>query len=208
MNTAPNNAGNVANNNLGIVEPAIGMYANAIAVWSFTQVDRDEKNNPTAITTTSPVIRLNWNSGTNINNSSTANFSYTFSRQAIGGIGFSLTPGILIANEGSRLRNISFIQGSLDVGSGLRFRTSLELDQNLFCTLEGTQQIDPSWSLGIFFKNFREFNVGVDTRAIATNYGVSVKYQILGSPATIETQIGMSNDNIEVRIKGNFRFQF
>jgi hypothetical protein len=206
LNTAPNTVANVASNNLGTSEPAIGVYANAFLVWSSSQVERDEKNNLIAITTNSPLIRLAWNSATNSNNSSFANFSYTFSRQGQG-LSFSITPGVVVSYESSRTRTVGFIQGSLDLGGGLRFRSSLELDQNTYWSLEGSQQLDPSFTVGAFIKNFREFTQGVDTREPASSYGLSLRYQVPASPASIETQVGISDGNIEVRIKGNIRFQ-
>jgi len=206
VNTASKTAGNVSDNTLGTSEPTFGAYATAFFTLSSSFIERDEKEMPIAVTTISPLIRIAWNSSPNSNNSSTASLSTTFSRQ-VSGLSFSLTPGVTIADESTRIRTVSFIQGSIDLGGGLRFRSSLELDQNTFWSFEGTQRLDPSFTIGAFIKNFREFTQGVDTREPASNYGLSLRYQVPASPASIETQVGISDGNIEVRIKGNIRFQ-
>jgi hypothetical protein len=206
LNTGSNTAGNVANNNIGISEPAIGAYVNAFLAWSFSQVELDQNNTPVAFNSSSPLIRISWNSATTTNNSSFVNLSYTFTRQA-GGISFSVTPGLVVADDSSRIRTISFIQGSLDLGGGLRFRSSLEFDDKTFWSFEGTQQLSPNFTVGAFIKNFREINQGVETRETVPNYGVSLRYQVPASPVSIETQLGSADGNFEVRIKGNVRFQ-
>lgn len=55
-------------------------------------------------------------------------------------------------------------------------------------------------------KNCTEINQGIDTREIASNYGVSVRYLVPDSPVSIETQFGINNSNFEIRVKGNIRF--
>ncbi len=206
LNTAANTAGNVSDNTLGTSEPTLGAYATAFFTLSSSFTERDEKEMPIAVTTISPLIRIAWNSSANSNNSSTANISCTFSRQ-VSGLSFSITPGVTIADESTRLRTVSFIQGSIDFGGGLRFRTSVELDRDTFWSFEGTQRLDPSFTVGAFIRNFRELTQGVDTREIASNYGLSLRYQVPASPASIETQFGISDGNVEVKIKGNIRFQ-
>ncbi len=203
-NFAPNTAGNVPNNNLGTPERSLGAFANAILSWSFTDIERGEKDAVTAVTTTSPVIRLNWNSSVNSLNVSSASFSYTISRQA-SGLNFSLTPGIFFVDQGNRVRSISFAQGSLDVGGGLKFRGSLEYEDDLVWSLEATQLVDPSWTIGLFAKNFRDINQGIDSREFAPTYGFILKYQGVQSPTSIEAQFGASKDSVELRIRGNLR---
>ncbi|AFY72953.1 hypothetical protein Syn7502_00821 [Synechococcus sp. PCC 7502] len=206
FNTAPNNAGNVENNTLGTSEPSVGVYANAFLTFNSTMVERDDKNNPLSVMTISPLLRLAWNSSPNSNNSSTYSLSCTFSRQ-IPGFSFSITPGVTVADQKTSYRTISFVQGSIDIGNGLRFRSSVEFDQNTFWSFEGTQQLTPNFTVGAFYKNFTDINQGIDTRETASNYGVSLRYQVPATPVSIETQLGSSDGNIEVRIKGNVRFQ-
>jgi hypothetical protein len=82
----------------------------------------------------------------------------------------------------------------------------VEFDTNTFWSFEGTQQLNPSFTVGAFVKNFTEINQGIDTRETKSNYGISLRYQVPASPVSIETQFGISNSNFEVRIKGNIRF--
>jgi hypothetical protein len=205
FNLAPDTAGNVANNNLGTSEPSVGVYVNGILSWSKSVVHKNSKNQVKAVTTISPVFRLSWNSANTTNNSSTANLSATLAHQ-MPGITFSVTPGVLVADEDSNIRTVEFLQGSVDTASGLKIKGSLEYDQNLFWSLEATQKLDPNWTIGVFYKNFREFNQGLDTRAEASNYGFVAKYQIRQSPVVIESQLGYSDSEIEFRIKGGYRF--
>lgn len=206
FNVAPNSAGNVSNNSRGIEERSIGAFLNALLIWSTSAVELNEADKQvTAITTQSPVVRLSWNSATNSNNSSSLNLSYTLSRQ-MQGMNFSITPGVIFVDQGSRFRTISFLQGSLGFGS-LRFRASLESDQDLSLTLEATQSVSPSWTAGIFLRNFREINQGFDSRIGGeSTYGLLLRYQIPPTPTSIETQLANSSSGIDLRIRGNLRF--
>lgn len=205
FNFAKNTAGNVANNNLGTTEPSIGAFINAFLIWRTSSVENDSSGRVTTVTTQSPIVRLSWNSSTNQNNSSFISFSYTLSQQ-MQGMGFTVTPGILLADQSTSLRTISFLQGSLEIGNGLRFRSSLEYDQNLYWSLEATQLISSSYTLGIFIKNFKDTNQGIESRILESIYGMLIRYQIPQTPASIEAQLGSRSDGIDFRIKGNLRF--
>jgi hypothetical protein len=205
FNLAPDTAGNVANNNLGTAEPSVGAYVNGILSWSKSFLHKDSANKVKSVTTVSPVLRLSWNSANTTNNASTANLSFTLTHQ-MPGLTFSVTPGILVADETSKLRTVEFLQGFVDTASGLRIKGSLEYDQTLFWSLEVTKKLNPNWTIGAFYKNFREFNQGLDTRETASNYGLLAKYQIRQSPVVIESQLGNSDGEIEFRIKGGYRF--
>ncbi|MBD2177690.1 hypothetical protein H6F42_12270 [Pseudanabaena sp. FACHB-1998] len=206
FNLSPNKAGNVSNNTLGNPEPSLGAFVNAVLSWSSSSVELDEsKKIATAITTGSPVLRLNWNSSINNNNAGTLIFSYTYGRQGQG-MNISLTPGTGLVLQGSNLRTIGFLQGSLDMMGGTRFRGSLEYDQNFNWSLEATQALNSIWTAGLFIKNFRDINQGIDSREQSSVFGVLFRYQIPQSLAAIEMQLGTGGSGIDFRIKGNLRW--
>jgi hypothetical protein len=166
----------------------------------------DESNKmTTSVTSTSPVIRLNWNSAINNSNAGTLIFSYTYGRQ-MPTMNLSLTPGVGLVLQGSNLRTLTFLQGSLDLMGGMRLRGSLEYDQNLNWSIEATQALNSEFTAGLFVKNFRDINEGVDSREQSSLYGVLIKYLILGSSASIEAQLGTGSTGLDFRIKGNLRW--
>ncbi len=205
FNLFPDTAGNVANNNLGKSEPSVGAYVNGILSWSKSFVHKDKNNRIKSVTTFSPVLRLAWNTAATTNNASTVNVSFTVLHQ-MPGLTLSVTPGILVANESSNTRDVKFLQGTIDIVSGFKVRGSLEYDKQLFWSLEATQKVGQNWTVGAFYKNFREFNTGLDTRETSSNFGLLAKYQIRQSPVVLEAQLGRSDGDIEFRIKGSSRF--
>jgi hypothetical protein len=206
FNLAPNKAGNVTNNNFGDAEPFLGAFVNAILSWSSSSSEMDESNKmTTSVTSTSPVIRLNWNSAINNSNAGTLIFSYTYGRQ-MPTMNLSLTPGVGLVLQGSNLRTLTFLQGSLDLMGGMRLRGSLEYDQNLNWSIEATQALSSEFTAGLFVKNFRDINEGVDSREQSSLYGVLIKYLISGSSASIEAQLGTGSTGLDFRIKGNLRW--
>ncbi|NJK33946.1 MAG: hypothetical protein HC919_02805 [Oscillatoriales cyanobacterium SM2_2_1] len=204
LNVAPRSAGNVAENTDGLNEPSFGAYLSAFAALSSTELERNEAGQVTSVTIQSPVVRAFLTTGTNINNASFLNLSYTFSRQ-VPDLSFSLSPGLLLASEGERMRMVPFFQGTLDLGAGLRLRSSLEFDQNTAFTLEALQQLSPNWGAGVFYRNFREINVGVDTRTFSALYGLTARYQVPQSAVAIEGQVGFGS-TLDLRLRGNLRF--
>ncbi len=205
LNVSPNAAANVSENNAGTTEPSLGAYANALLNWNGTQTDLDENNKLVAISRHVPFLKATWNSSISLNNSASVNLGYTFSRQTAS-FGFSVTPGFLLVHENAATRGVGFLQGNLGIGQGLEFKTSLDYDQNLFWMVEGTQQLSSNWGVGGYLKNYRDFNQGFDTRAIGSSYGLLVKHLIPESRVGIESQIGISDSNMEARIRGSFRF--
>jgi hypothetical protein len=206
FNLSPNKAGNVSNNTLGTAEPSLGAFVNAILSWSSSSVELDDnKKIVMAITTGSPVLRLNWNSSINNNNAGTLIFSYTYGRQ-MPAMNVSLTPGGGLVLQGSNLRTIGFLQGSLDLMGGMRFRGSLEYDQNFNWSLEATQALDSIWTAGLFVKNFRDINQGIDSREQSSLFGILLRYQIPQSLAAVETQLGTGSSGIDFRVKGSLRW--
>jgi hypothetical protein len=208
FNLFPDTAGNVANNNLGTPEPSVGAYVNGILSWSKSFFHKDKNNRIRSVTTFSPVLRLAWNSDSTTNNASTVNLSFTLQHQ-IPGLTLSITPGFLLAAENSNMstmRDVEFLQGTVEIANGFKVKTSLEYDQKLFWTVEASQKLNQNWTIGAFYKNFREFNLGLDTRDISLNFGLLTKYQIRQSPVVLEAQLGRSDGDIEFRIKGSSRF--
>jgi hypothetical protein len=206
FNLSPNKAGNVSDNNLGTSEPALGAFVNAILSWSSSEFELSEdKKTVTAITTGSPVLRLSWNSSINTNNAGNVILSYSYGRQ-VQGMNISLTPGVGLISQGSNLRTTQFLQGSLDMAGWPRFRGSLEYDQNFNWSIEALQALDPIWTVGLFIKNFRDVNQGLDTREQSSFYGVLCRYQIPQTSAAIETQLGTSSSGLDLRIKGSYRW--
>ncbi|NUN65350.1 hypothetical protein HCU40_11425 [Pseudanabaena biceps] len=203
FNVAPNSAGNVSNNTLGTSEPSIGAFLNGLIVWNTSSVETGENNAVTAVTTQSPVIRVSLNSATNSNNASFVNLSYTISRQ-MQGMSFSVTPGVVFADQKTSFKTISFLQSSLNLGD-LSFRSSLELDDSLLWSLETVKPVGTGWSVGAFIKSSREINQGFDSRVNETNYGLLFRYQIPQTPTSIEAQLGNSSSGIDLRIRGNLR---
>jgi hypothetical protein len=204
LNLSPRSAGNVADNTNGLSEPSLGAYLSAFAALTSIDLERGENGQVVSATIQSPVVRAFLTTGTNINNASFLNLSYTYSRQGPE-ITFSLSPGLLLAVEGERMRMVPFAQGTVELGSGLRLRSSVEFDQNTAISLEASQQLSPNWSAGVFYRNFREINVGVDTRSFNALYGLTARYQVPQSAVAVEGQIGFGS-TLDLRLQGNLRY--
>lgn len=208
FNTAPNSAGNVDRNDLGQEEPALGLYASAFATINSTSLEFNENKQLVGVTTTAPLVRFFVTNANNNNNSSFLSLSYTYARQ-IPDINFSIVPGLVFGTSSdlSQVGTTPFVQGSFALSSGLQLRTNLEFGSNYVWSLDALQQLDPNWALGAFYRNFREINVGTESRDLNTNtYGLTTRYQVPQSSVSIEGQLGFGGNNLDLRIRGNLRF--
>ncbi|MBE9006196.1 hypothetical protein IQ259_14310 [Fortiea sp. LEGE XX443] len=193
-------------NNFGALEPTIGVYTNGLLNYINTHVEVNKAGQTQAINTHIPALRFHWNSGANYQNPAYVNLSYSFFRQDKNRNNYSLSTGILFFDETSSVRQAGFFQGGLQLSNGLEFKTSLEISDDFFYTLEGTQQVNSNWYFGGYLQNFRNINRGIRNRVNDFSYGLLIKREIPGDGIFWESRLGMSGNTFEARFEGGFQF--
>ncbi|WP_242062116.1 hypothetical protein [Nostoc punctiforme] len=204
FNLDGDSAFNIQNNNLGLSEPTVGIYANGGLSYinNHTKFDADGKIQ--AITSHIPALRFSLNSAANLQNPAYLNLSYFFSYQNRN-LNYSLAPALILIENQGNLIPVGFFQGKLLLSTGLEFNTFLELSDDFFYTLEGIQRINQNWSLGAYVQNFRDVNRGIKNRIHDLSYGLLIKHN--SSNGTFwQSRFGISGDNFEVRLEGGWRF--
>ncbi|MBE9205070.1 hypothetical protein IQ244_00660 [Nostoc sp. LEGE 06077] len=202
------NADNVFNiaNNLGVSEPTFGVYTNGLLNYINTNIELNESGQTQTITSHIPALRFHWNSGANYQNPAYINLSYSFIHQDKYRNNYSLATGIVFYDETRRLRQAGFFQGELELSTGLVLKTSGELSENFFYTLEGTQKINSNWYFGAYLQNFQDISRGIKSRVNDFTYGLLIKYDIPSNGMFWESRWGMSGNTFEARFEGGFRF--
>lgn len=204
FNLNGDSAFNVPNNNLGLSEPTLGIYANGGLSYINTHTKFNPDGRIEAITSHIPALRFSWNSAANSQNPAYLNLSYFFSHQDKN-LNYSLAPALILIDNKSDLRLAGFLQSKFLLPTGLEFNTFLELSDNFFYMLEGMQRINQNWSFGIYVQNFRDINRGIKSRSNDLSYGLLIKHG--SSSGTFwESRFGMSGDNFEVRFEGGWQF--
>ncbi|WP_103123973.1 hypothetical protein [Nostoc cycadae] len=204
-NLNANNGFNIVNN-LGNSEPTFGVYTNGLLNYINTHIKLNATGETQAITSHIPALRFHWNSGANYQNPAYINLSYSFIRQDKYRNNYSLATGIVFYDETRRLRQAGFFQGALELGTGLELKTSIEISDNFFYTLEGTQKVNSNWYFGAYLQNFRDISRGIRSRINDFAYGLLIKREIPSNGMFWESRLGMSGSTFEARFEGGFRF--
>ncbi|MCF4970433.1 hypothetical protein [Nostoc sp. CMAA1605] len=204
FNLDSNSAFNVPNN-FGFLEPNIGIYTNGSLNYLHTHLEVDKDGNTQAITNHIPSLRFSWNSAANFQNPNYLNLSYFFNRQDRN-ISYSLTTGVILIDDKNSLTTSGIFQGQLAFNTGLELNTSLEIRDLFFYTLEGVQQINPKWSLGIYLQNFTSIEQGIRNRINDVSYGLIIKRHNSRNSTFWESRMGMSGDIFEANFSGGFSF--
>ncbi|AFY44803.1 hypothetical protein [Nostoc sp. PCC 7107] len=193
-------------NKLGNSEPTFGIYTNGLLNYINTRIKFNAAGETQAITSHIPALRFHWNSGANYQNSAYINLSYSFIRQDKYRNNYSLATGIVFYDETRRLRQAGFFQGGLEFGTGLELKTSIEISENFFYTLEGVQKVNSNWYFGAYLQNFRDISRGIRSRINDFAYGLLIKREIPNNAMFWESRLGISGSTFEARFEGGFRF--
>lgn len=192
-------------NNLGFLEPTLGIYANGTLNYIHTHLDVDAEGKTQAITNHIPSLQFYWNSAANFQNPNYLNLSYFFYRQDTN-LNYSLSTGIIVVDDGNTFIPSGFFQGKFALNTGLEFSTSIEIRDQLFYTLEGIKQINPQWSLGAYLQNFATLERSIQNRVNDFSYGLIIQHDIPGSSVFAESRIGIRGNIFEATFKGGFSF--
>ncbi|OCQ94832.1 hypothetical protein BCD64_20630 [Nostoc sp. MBR 210] len=205
LNLNSSNAFDITNE-VGTSEPTLGFYTNGLLNYINTHIKLNAAGQTQAITSHIPALRFHWNSGSNYQNPAYINFSYSLIRQDKDRNNYSLTTGIIFYDETRRLRQTGFFQGAWEFSTGVELKTTVEINENLFYTLEGTQKINDNWYLGTYLQNFRDISRGIRSRVNDFSYGLLIKRDIPSNGMFWESRLGMSGNTFEARFEGGFRF--
>ncbi|MBD2453569.1 hypothetical protein H6G80_05705 [Nostoc sp. FACHB-87] len=205
LNLNSSNAFNITNE-LGNSEPTLGFYTNGLLNYIDTHIELNAAGQTQAITSHIPALRFHWNSGSNYQNPAYINLSYSLIRQDKDRNNYSLTTGIIFYDATRRLRQSGFFQGAWEFSTGVELKTTVEISENFFYTLEGTQKINDNWYLGTYLQNFRDISRGIRSRVNDFSYGLLIKRDIPSNGMFWESRLGMSGNTFEARFEGGFRF--
>lgn len=205
FNIDAQSAPGVSNNNLGLPEPSVGIYVNAVVNYIKTHVQLDSNKKPAAINTHVPSLQVNWNSASNANNPFSTVLSYYFNRQQKH-LSFSLAPAIAFIQENSNGEFLGLFSGELSTSTGLNINTNLEFGESFFYELKGLQRLGTNFSLGAYLKNYATRNVGLNSRVSGINYGLIFRHQFPDNNVFLESLIGTGENGFDMQIKGGYRF--
>ncbi|MEC4817885.1 MAG: hypothetical protein SAK29_32135, partial [Scytonema sp. PMC 1069.18] len=192
-------------NNLGLQEPTLGIYANALLSLQKVHVERDTKNQPKVIHIHAPSLSINWNSASNSSNPLVATLSYSYSHQEKDFV-FTLIPGFAFIQGDSHPELTMFLNGQFAFTTGLECNVSLEKSKEFFFDLQAMQRLNQNISLGAYIKNSSQTNFGLDSRVSNLNYGLIVRHNYKDSGKSLELQLGTGEKGFDVRFQGGFRF--
>jgi hypothetical protein len=203
------------NNDLGLEEPSFGVYARGIANFLFQDVKVDENNQPIAIETQSPFLDIDWNSATNRLNTFQISAGYVFSRRGRNS-GYSIAGVLAYIPQGSNGVNpensngefLGFIDGQLGTEWGTGFDANFEIGNEVFFDLELTQRVIEDLSVGLFYQNFNNINIGLNSRIDDSYYGAIIRYFTSDRRINIDAQLGHSDNGFDARLKSTLRFNF
>ncbi|MGJ5633909.1 hypothetical protein [Nostoc sp. CALU 1950] len=205
FNINANSAPGVSNNNLGLAEPSVGIYANILVNYIKTHVQLNSDKKPVAINTHVPSLKIDWNSASNRNNPFSTVLSYYFNHQERN-LSFSLVPAIAFVEENSNGELLGLFSGELSTSTGLNINTNLELGKNLFYELQGLQKVSTNLSVGAYIKNYTTRNLGLNSRLSGLNYGAIFRYNFTDNNVFLESKIGTGENGFDLQIQGGYRF--
>jgi hypothetical protein len=207
FNINNNSAPGVADNNLGIYEPWMGVYTNMLLSLSTSFYDVDENNRLTGITNHSPLLRFNWNSANNGNNPWQISLGYTISRQTQD-FGLTLTTSLGVIPQYSNGPVIGVLAGEVGLPIGTAFNFNVELGDQVYYALDLLQRVfDSNFSIGPYVSNYISINQGFNSRELLLNYGGVIQHQFPDSPVTMTVQLGIDeNSEFNASVKGGLRF--
>ncbi|QMS89442.1 hypothetical protein HUN01_18335 [Nostoc edaphicum CCNP1411] len=205
FNINANSAPGVSNNNLGLAEPSVGIYANVLVNYIKTNVQLNSNKKPVAINTHVPSLKIDWNSASNRNNPFSTVLSYYFNHQERN-LSFSLAPAIAFVEENSNGELLGLFSGELSTSTGLNINTNLELGKNLFYELQGLQKVSTNLSVGAYIKNYTTRNLGLNSRLSGLNYGAIFRYNFTDNNVFLESKIGTGENGFDLQIQGGYRF--
>ncbi|MEH2368565.1 hypothetical protein [Nostoc sp.] len=205
FNINANSAPGVSNNNLGLAEPSVGIYASILANYIKTHVRLNSNKKPVAVNTHIPSLKIDWNSASNNNNPFSTVLSYYFNHQEKN-ISFSLAPAIAFIQDNSNGEFLTLFSGEFSTSTGLNINTNLELGKSLFYELQGLQKVGRNFSVGAYIKNYFTKNVGLNTRLSGLNYGAIFRYNFTDNNIFIESKIGTGENGLDMQIQGGYRF--
>jgi hypothetical protein len=195
----------VEDNNLGIQEPTVGGYVNAILSATTTTLQLDENNQLEAIHSSVPFLRFNWNTANNGNNPWQITAAYTFSRQTRS-YGISLTSSLGYIPQYSNGPLIGLFSGKLGLSFGLSLNGNVELGDTTYYSVDLLQEIIPELAIGPYLSNYTDINLGFNSRLLGTNYGGIIQYQLTDSPVTLTVRLGTGPNGFDGSVKGGIRF--
>ncbi|WP_414545683.1 hypothetical protein [Nostoc sp. CCY0012] len=205
FNINANSAPGVGNNNLGLPEPTLGLYTNALVNYIKTNVELDAENQPIALNTHAPFFRIDWNSASNRNNPFSTFLSYYFERKERN-LGYSISPGIAFIQDNSNGQLLGLLNGEFSTNQGLNLKARFEIGKEIFYTFEGLQRIDPRFSAGIYLRNYSVNNIGLSSRASGFNYGLIGRHNFQFNNVFLEAQVGTGANGFDLRIQGGYKF--
>ncbi|MFN6564669.1 MAG: hypothetical protein RMY28_033400 [Nostoc sp. ChiSLP01] len=205
FNINAKSAPGVSNNNLGLPEPSLGIYANILVNYIKTHVQLNSNKKPVGINTHIPSLKIDWNSASNSNNPFSTVLSYYFNHQERN-LSFSLAPAIAFIQENSNGEFLGLFSGELSTSMGLNITTNLELGKSFFYELQGLQRLSRNLSAGAYIKNYSTKNIGLNTRLSGFNYGAIFRYSFPENNVFIESKIGTGEEGFNLQIQGGYRF--
>lgn len=205
FNLNSDSAFHIANNNLGVPEPNLGVYAHGLLNFINTHVEVDAEGRTLAITNHIPALRFSWNSAANSSNPAYLNLSYYFSRQDRN-LNYSLNSGILFIDDQLNLQQLGFFQGKFALKTGLEFSSSLEISDNFFYSVESRKQLNSYWSVGAYLQNYRTTEQGIRNRVSDLFYGFLMKNNLADNGGFWESRLGINGNGLEVRFEGGWQF--
>jgi hypothetical protein len=205
FNINANSAPGVSNNNLGLSEPSVGIYANVLINYIKTHVQLNSNKKPVAINTHVPSLKIDWNSASNSNNPFSTVLSYYFNHQERN-LSFSLAPAVAIVQDNSNGEFLGLFSGELSTSKGFNINTNLELGKNLFYELQGLQKVSINLSVGAYVKNYATRNLGLNSRLSGLNYGAIFRYNFTDNNIFLESKIGTGENGFDLQIQGGYRF--
>ncbi|BAY79731.1 hypothetical protein NIES25_62170 (plasmid) [Nostoc linckia NIES-25] len=205
FNINAKSAPEVSNNNLGLPEPSLGIYANILVNYIKTHVQLNSSKKPVAINTHIPSLKIDWNSASNSNNPFSTVLSYYFNHQERN-LSFSLAPAIAFIQENSNGEFLGLFSGELSTSTGLNITSNLEFGKSFFYELQGLQRLSRNLSAGAYIKNYSTKNIGLNTRLSGFNYGAIFRYSFPENNVFIESKIGTGEEGLNLQIQGGYRF--
>ncbi|MBE9215899.1 hypothetical protein IQ247_25095 [Plectonema cf. radiosum LEGE 06105] len=196
---------NVANNNAGKQEPGLGVYMNGLLNLISNDVKVNAEGKTQSVTTHVPTLRFHWNSAANSLNPSYLNLSYSMFHQNQK-FNYSLTPGIIIIDDNSRLKESAFIQTNWGWNTGWNIKGTMEINDNFYYSLEGLKKLNPNWSVGSYFKNYRNTNNGFNSRVSDLSYGLIIQNNLSGNNSFWQSKLGISGNSFDAQFQGSLRF--
>ncbi|QDZ39898.1 hypothetical protein FRE64_08050 [Euhalothece natronophila Z-M001] len=210
FNVDADSAPGVEENTLGVEEPSAGAYLSGNLNWIIRDLRQNDQGQTIGLDAHVPSFRVSWNSATNERNPFTAIASYTYLNQRQNR-SFRVSPLIAYIPNGQEEEEtetdlIGILSGGVDFNTGLSIDGSLEARDELFYTLETTQDVSSEIALGGFIRNFRRTLTGLPGRDSVFMFGPVMKVDLNNQDVALEARLGFGNSSPEFRIEGNANF--